>query len=302
MKSQLKCLLCKKLSCNGSEYQDHFASHELIELKRFPCHLCKLKFVRFSTLIKHHQLVHLRKTCVKTHQQSCDLKKLRQEALNEFELENEEKETSEISSDEVCDSLDLPEKLREEEPEIIDPSPQKKEKRTFRCEVEGCGKVFHHMTSFIMHGRCVHSDERSFCCEICSKAFKTSSNLNVHIKMHNNQRDHPCSLCSQSFFTSSHLKAHMRIHRKDSIYKCQISSCGKSFIHLSSFKKHQNFHSGVKDHHCNVCDRAFTQACHLREHLKIHSNERKYDCDKCSKAFRRPDTLRIHQKIHDSYP
>lgn len=296
MKSQLSCLLCKKLLSDNKDLQDHFSYHDLSELKRFPCHLCDIKFVKFSTLEKHLQLVHLKKSTANYNRQSSDLTRLRQEALNLFDIKVQDNGDPELSPDENCGSQDLNTNadLQEENAGF------NQKKKIYKCEVEGCGKTFHHMTSFIMHGRCVHSDERSFCCQICSKAFKTSSNLNVHIKMHNNQRDHPCTICKQSFFTSSHLKAHMKIHRNEPTYKCQSSGCDKTFIHLSSFKKHKNFHDGVKNHHCSVCQRDFSQACHLREHLKIHSNERNHTCDKCSKAFRRPDTLRIHRRTHDS--
>lgn len=326
MKSQLKCLICKQSSEDLKDLEVHFKTHSSSERQRFPCHLCDLKFMMFSTLSKHLQLVHLKRKVSHVFLDSIEYQNLKKEAEAEFDKDSQ----SDVQGTELLDdSVDFQEfefaddggdvskdKAKENSSDKfqeinstpddksiednIEESPKKERRKSFKCEVEGCFKTFHHLTSFIMHGKCVHSDERSFTCEICSKSFKTRSNLNVHIKMHNNQRDHKCSMCPLSFFTSSHLKAHLKVHLKETTYACKVSGCGKKFIHSSSFKKHQNFHNGVKNHHCNICERDFSQACHLREHLKIHSNERHHMCSECGKAFRRPDTLRIHQRTHKS--
>ncbi|CRK96460.1 CLUMA_CG010064, isoform D [Clunio marinus] len=290
-----KCFICKILFCSVEELECHFKSHEINEVDRFPCHLCDLKFIKFSTLESHHLIVHLKRN-INESTVSDELRILRKEAneclkkLKGLEDNYEESCHSDFRNvdDEVSDNEISSNVIRNKENENT------KGEKVFICKVSGCSRTFRHMTSLIMHGKCIHSDERNFTCEICSKTFKTKSNLNVHIKMHKNQRDHHCTECSQSFFTSSHLKAHLRIHRNETRYKCLFDGCGKSFIHLSSFKKHNNFHSGVKDYHCNICQRKFSQFCHLREHLKIHLNEREHICSKCNKAFRRADTLRIH--------
>lgn len=285
----MKCLICQEVSETAEQLELHFKSHELSEIQRFPCQLCKLKFLRSSTLEKHLRLVHGKKGL--SPKNTKDSEALKEEA---------QKLLDEDSRHQPTDAGNQEESEHENvgtAPENIVPPKQNKQK-IYSCEIESCSKTFRHLSSFIMHGKCVHSDVRSFTCEICSKSFKTSSNLNVHVKMHKNQRDHKCTLCPQAFFTTSHLKAHMKIHLKQTNYKCE--ECQKAFIHLSSYKKHQNFHSGIKSHHCRICDRDFSQVCHLREHLRTHSNERNHKCDKCCKAFRRPDTLRVHKKTHES--
>ena len=295
MKRQLKCLICNQLSSDSKELEEHFKNHDLSEIRRFPCHLCNLKLLKFSTLDKHHQLVHLNNKFYVNNRQVGELNQLREEVQSAFDIPDKESSDDFVISDDYCTK----DELDDENQETPEPDQKTKEQRIYKCPVDDCSKVFIHRTSFLMHGRCVHSDLRTFTCEICSKAFKTRSNLNVHIKAHKNQRDHPCHICSQSFITSSHLKAHLKVHLKDARYKCDLPECGKIFIHHSSFKKHQNFHSGIKSHHCNICQKNFAQACHLREHLKIHSNERNHKCPTCEKAFRRPDTLRSHQRTHE---
>lgn len=328
MKSPLRCLICKQTSLDIKNLEDHFKTHNLSEVHRFPCHLCNLKFLMFSTLTKHLQLVHLQQPLSQDFLDSEEYKSLEQDAEAEFNKHSKvdvkdshlilndflDFEDDNLDSDVEDDRDDFKEQDSvaksndEKESSLVDNTadessstknlPEKGAKKSFKCNVEGCFKTFHHLTSFIMHGKCVHSDERSFTCEICSKSFKTRSNLNVHIKMHNNQRDHSCTMCSLSFFTSSHLKAHLKVHLKETSYICEVPGCGKEFIHSSSFKKHKDFHNGIKKFQCNICERKFSQACHLREHLKIHSNERLHKCKECDKAFRRPDTLRIHQRTH----
>lgn len=288
MKNFLKCLTCSDLSPNVVGLESHYKSHELSEIKRFSCHLCSLKFLKFSTLESHLQLVHLKKKLFQLNQ-NLAIRTIRKDVEEEFNKLAQPSDDDENHEDDCRDVEDQVDKS---------PQPSLLQKKTYACTIEGCSKIFQHLTSFTMHKKCVHSDERSFFCEICSKAFKTSSNLNVHIKMHNNQRDHKCTECAQAFYTSSHLKAHKKIHLNEFNYKCDVAGCEKSFIHLSSYKKHKTFHSGIKNHQCRVCLHTFSQACHLREHLKIHADERNHVCGTCNKAFRRPDTLRIHQRTH----
>lgn len=285
----MQCLACKLDVESLQELEGHYGSHDHSELERFSCHLCDLKFLKMSSMVKHLQLVHLKTQTRSFTRLRSELKRIKADALKQLAVGDdpfEEVEENVIHPDDEAAETDC---LSSE-----------KRRKSYICEFEDCKKVFVHQTSYIMHGRCVHSELRNFSCDQCPKSFKTSSNLYVHIKQHNNQRDHSCHLCPLSFYTSSHLKAHLKIHSNCVRYFCDVEGCGKSFIHLSSYKKHVNFHRGLKAHQCHVCQRHFAQLCHLREHLKIHTNERNHCCPTCKKAFRRADTMRIHLKTHDS--
>jgi Zinc finger, C2H2 type len=279
MKTLFKCILCRKKIENIEKLETHFKSHSLTEKHRFYCHLCEIKFLKFSSLKNHLNFKHLNKRKSKSLKISRELDDIINEA-HSFAQED-----SDFDGFDHNDSFNNAEPLQQQ--------------KLFKCTVSGCPKTFQQDTLFAKNRNCGHSNIlKNYCCQFCSKSFKTLSVLNVHIKMHMNQRDHNCDNCEKSFFTSSHLKAHSKIHMKEVYsYKCSVLECGKTFIHLSSFKKHQNFHQGIKNNQCSICKRSFSQRCHLTQHLKTHSDERKYVCF-CKKGFKRPDTLRVHQKVH----
>jgi KRAB domain-containing zinc finger protein len=286
----LKAQLCLVFYCNPykvmqktDEIINELYKHSIAHTHRlFYCHFCKMKFYLLRTLKRHLYFVHLNNKAVKSFVKSCRLSDIEKEAQI-MEIEK----NSDFDGDSLNDDNGL---------EIQNNPEQKREERLFKCSFSGCQTSFRHRTSFIMHEKCVHSTQRNFFCHLCSKSFKTTSVLNVHIKMHTNLRDHSCLHCTKSFFTSSHLKAHLKIHMKILKFECELPGCKKRFIHLSSFKKHQNFHLGIRSFICHICKKKFSQLCHLREHIKTHSEERLYTCQQCNKAFRRRDTLRIHQK------
>ncbi len=52
----------------------------------------------------------------------------------------------------------------------------------------------------------------TFKCDTCSKSFKESVALKVHLRFHTDQRPFSCEVCSKSFKDSAALKVHLRVH------------------------------------------------------------------------------------------
>ena len=64
-----------------------------------------------------------------------------------------------------------------------------------------------------MEHRTIHTDERSYLCEICGAAFKTRSVQRKHVQtIHQNPRAHSCSSCDKRFNTKYALQRHLRTH------------------------------------------------------------------------------------------
>ena len=72
-----------------------------------------------------------------------------------------------------------------------------------------------------------------------------------HVTIHNGERPHKCPSCGKSFIHLSHFKRHMMIHNGEFPFKC--TSCGKSFICSSELKRHMMIHNGERPHKCTSC-------------------------------------------------
>ena len=58
--------------------------------------------------------------------------------------------------------------------------------------------------------------------------FKQDSTLKRHIGIHTGERSYECEICSKRFTLSSVVKQHYRVHTGERPYKCEMRS--KQFI------------------------------------------------------------------------
>ncbi|KAB0803175.1 hypothetical protein PPYR_00145 [Photinus pyralis] len=150
---------------------------------------------------------------------------------------------------------------------------------------------------------CTHSEESNICV-YCLIVFKTSEDLEKHLKTHVPEVLHMylCDICGEGFQENTALETHSLSHSGGTPqYICEY--CGQSFVLLQTYRKHeQRFHSNtVKDgqiHKCNNCLKVFSNPKSLVQHFKIHTAQEQLKCDICGLTFRLPFSYNVHMFLH----
>ncbi|XP_067828389.1 zinc finger and BTB domain-containing protein 38-like [Heptranchias perlo] len=78
------------------------------------------------------------------------------------------------------------------------------------------------------------------------------------------------------------------------LYFCAI--CERSYMTLSSLKRHANVHSWRRKYPCRYCDKVFALAEYRTKHEVWHTGERRYQCIFCWETFVTYYNLKTHQK------
>ncbi|XP_048405175.2 zinc finger and BTB domain-containing protein 4-like [Stegostoma tigrinum] len=78
------------------------------------------------------------------------------------------------------------------------------------------------------------------------------------------------------------------------LYFCAV--CERSYVTLSSLKRHANVHSWHRKYPCHFCDKVFALAEYRTKHEVWHTGERRYQCIFCWEAFVTYYNLKTHQK------
>ncbi|XP_034019022.1 PR domain zinc finger protein 4 isoform X2 [Thalassophryne amazonica] len=142
-----------------------------------------------------------------------------------------------------------------------------------------------------------HIREKKFKCSMCSRAFITSTKLNVHFMGHVGMKPHKCEYCSKAFSDPSNLRMHLKIHTGQKNYRCTV--CEKSFTQKSHVASHMLIHTGAEKLKCDLCDRAFIRKHDLKHHMFSHTAERRIECPKCHKQFLKTNHLKNHMNSHE---
>uniref|UniRef100_A0A3Q3H1W5 PR domain containing 4 n=1 Tax=Labrus bergylta TaxID=56723 RepID=A0A3Q3H1W5_9LABR len=166
-----------------------------------------------------------------------------------------------------------------------------------------------------------HVREKKFKCSMCSRAFTTSTKLNVHFMGHVGMKPHKCEYCSKAFSDPSNLRMHLKIHTGK--HECDL--CDRAFIRKHDLKQHMFSHtqyvtlcflcktvpcigklmdvilsisaSVERRIQCPKCHKHFLKTNHLKKHMNSHEGRRDFVCEKCHKAFLTKYHLTRHLKI-----
>lgn len=146
----------------------------------------------------------------------------------------------------------------------------------YKCEEEGCAKIFEHKRLLTSHVNSVHRKYRK----------KTEGGDGSGTAQSNsNELTEVCTICSKRFNNKWALKSHMHRHDPNKTRKKREIDIVKPFV-------------------CDVCSKTFAHLSTLRSHIKtihLNSDHRQQMCEICGKAVGPARSqLEIHNRIYHS--
>ncbi|XP_051873938.1 zinc finger and BTB domain-containing protein 38 isoform X2 [Pristis pectinata] len=110
-----------------------------------------------------------------------------------------------------------------------------------------------------------------------------------------NSNKHPINLVRSRRGSSSPDPEHfVKVVEGHILYFCSV--CKRSYVTLSSLKRHANVHSWRRSYPCHYCSKVFALAEYRTKHEIWHTGERRYQCIFCLETFMTYYTLKTHQK------
>ncbi|NWI96934.1 ZBT38 protein, partial [Pitta sordida] len=191
-----------------------------------------------------------------------------------------------------------------------------------------CAKSFNDTASLTAHLQLHSEHQETFICKYCSKQFANlnilesheqvcmrSSSLLVHNGNEQNFADNytaPEGRNGSSYANAEALASENVTDRPNAnctlpeadhvvkvvdgqvLYTCVV--CKRSYVTLSSLRRHANVHSWRRTYPCHYCNKVFALAEYRTRHEIWHTGERRYQCIFCLETFMTYYILKNHQK------
>ncbi|KAJ7324837.1 hypothetical protein JRQ81_017857 [Phrynocephalus forsythii] len=168
----------------------------------------------------------------------------------------------------------------------------------------------------------LHSQpQEPFICKYCSQAFEGATGLEAHkcISMGvdgcendnsldnfatTNEKNSSSHLNPEPMVTDNELADYsvpvpetdhfVKVVDGQVLYTCNV--CKRTYVTLSSLRRHSNVHSWRRTYPCHYCNKVFALAEYRTRHEIWHTGERRYQCIFCLETFMTYYILKNHQK------
>ncbi|KAM4536510.1 uncharacterized protein PAE49_021092 [Odontesthes bonariensis] len=179
---------------------------------------------------------------------------------------------------------------REGKPEA-DSGVKRPKRRKKACKV--CGVWYRNPGSLIRHAW-GHVGEPGGLCGVCGERFESEDEVKGHLT--DRHKAHSCSHCGKSFVSVSSLRRHAALHAGSSRFRCSV--CSRAFASAAGLRAHGWVHVQDRPHRCHVCPKAFGLKAQLTAHRAAHASRDEYRCKVCGKAVTNRRSLAFHQLTH----
>ncbi|XP_054338399.1 zinc finger protein 620 isoform X4 [Pongo pygmaeus] len=131
---------------------------------------------------------------------------------------------------------------------------------------------------------------------------KLGKNISVSTQLTTNQTNpsgqisYECGQCGRYFIRMADFHRHQKCHTGEKSFECK--ECGKDFRYNSLLIRHQIIHTGKKPFKCKECGKGLSSDTALIQHQRIHTGEKPYECKECGKAFSSSSVFLQHQRFH----
>ncbi|XP_004924997.1 zinc finger protein 85 [Bombyx mori] len=161
-----------------------------------------------------------------------------------------------------------------------------------KCDM--CSRDFKSLSNLIQHKKVHMERTRDFGCHKCGKMFFTKGALVNHLAIHEEVRPHKCEYCPLAFRARGNLQAHLVLHSGSKPFVCE--QCGKSFRMKRHLKSHSIMHTDLMPYACEFCNKLFRFKTRLNLHLRQHTGAKPYNCIQCQRDFTNGSNFKKHMK------
>ncbi|XP_055306842.1 gastrula zinc finger protein XlCGF8.2DB-like [Sitodiplosis mosellana] len=140
---------------------------------------------------------------------------------------------------------------------------------------------------------------RRYECHLCKKySTLQKTNFEAHLRVHTGERPFECDHCSKKFKKAFNLKVHLKSHTNPRPLKYKCSTCFKIFAQQMEKENHE-VNCKRRGYECDLCKTYTTDHKeHLMTHIRIHTGEKPFRCETCLKCFLQKANLNMHRKMH----